>query len=97
MASRRMVKLLFRALGRSSGKPLPEAEGRGQQFPMDSPHTEGQQNDCTPRSHGIGEYCQMSAVDNYSVTGKQFDRIMIQETRIKTRKTDRNNKLRYIY
>ena len=86
MTSKGVVKLLFRALGRSSEKLLPEVEGRGQQFPMDSPHTEGQQNDCTPRSHGIGDYCQISAVDNYSVTGKQFDRFMIQETRIKTRK-----------
>ena len=48
-----------RVNGRSSGKLLPKAEGRGQQFPIASPLTEGQMLDCSSRSHGISVYCMI--------------------------------------
>ena len=47
------VKLLSQGMGESPGKQLPETDDRGQEFTRDSPHTEGQQIDCTRRSHGI--------------------------------------------
>ena len=55
--NRETVNLLFRTrgMGRSPGKLLPGAEGRGrgQQYPRASPHTEGLQINCSPRGHVI--------------------------------------------